>query len=80
MKLEKREVTLNEADSLKDMFYMEKTLRQAYEEALLQSQRKEVFSLLDALKRESEEEMRFVEERLQKSLARFSEIAGNVEG
>ena len=30
MKLEKREITLNETDSLKDIYYMEKTLLREY--------------------------------------------------
>lgn len=33
MKLEKREITLNEKDSVTDMLYMEKTLLFAYETA-----------------------------------------------
>ncbi|MBE7079545.1 MAG: DUF892 family protein [Clostridiales bacterium] len=77
MKLEKREVTLNEADSLKDMFYMEKTLLLAYGDALERAQRKEVKAVLSELKKETEKEMAFVERRLQKSLSRFLEIAGN---
>ena len=77
MKLEKREVTLNEADSLKDMFYMEKTLLLAYGDALECAQRKEVKAVLSELKKETEKEMAFVERRLQKSLSRFLEIAGN---
>ncbi len=31
MKLKKREITLNEADSLKDLYYTERTLAQEYE-------------------------------------------------
>lgn len=34
MKLEKREITLNEADSLRDMLYMEKTVLEEYVKAL----------------------------------------------
>ena len=77
MKLEKREVTLNEADSLKDMFYMEKTLLSSYEDVENRAQRKEVKTTIDELKNEVKKEMSFVEERLQKSLSHFLEIAGN---
>ncbi len=77
MKLEKREVTLNEADSLKDMFYMEKTLLSAYEDTVKREQRKEVEAMINELKQETEKEAAFVEERLQKSLSRFLEVAGN---
>ena len=34
MKLEKREITLNELDSLRDMLYMEKTVLEEYVRAL----------------------------------------------
>lgn len=41
MKLEKREITLNEFDSLKEMFYLEKMLMNEYLECLCKSARKE---------------------------------------
>ena len=41
MKLEKREITLNEFDSLKEMFYLEKTLLGEYLECLCKTTRKE---------------------------------------
>ena len=41
MKLEKREITLNEHDSLQDAYYREKTLLNEYVCALFQMQRKE---------------------------------------
>ncbi len=41
MKLEKREITLNEADSLQDMLYMETLLLQSYEKGLAKTTRKE---------------------------------------
>ena len=55
MKLEKREVTLNEADSLKDVYYLEKTLLDAYKEkdAIV---RKEVANEVAQLIRQTEEE------------------------
>ncbi len=42
MKLEKREITLNEYDSLKDVFCLEKALMLGYIECLSKSVRKEV--------------------------------------
>ena len=77
MKLEKREVTLNEADSLKDMFYMEKTLLLAYADAAKRAARKEVKALLNDLSMETERDEALVKERLQKSLSRFFEVSGN---
>ena len=41
MKLEKREITLNEFDSLKETFYMEKMLVNEYLECLTKAARKE---------------------------------------
>ena len=40
MKLEKREITLNEKDSLTDVFYLQKTLLLNYIEALANIERK----------------------------------------
>lgn len=45
MKLEKREITLNEADSVTDMLYMEKTLLSTYEKGEKVADRKETKSL-----------------------------------
>ena len=41
MKLEKREITLNEFDSLKEIFYLEKMLLGEYVECLCKTTRKE---------------------------------------
>ena len=41
MKLEKREITLNEFDSLKDVFYLEKNLLCEYANALEKACRQE---------------------------------------
>ena len=41
MKLEKREITLNEFDSLKDVFFAEKLLLSEYTRALEKAERKE---------------------------------------
>jgi hypothetical protein len=50
MKLEKREITLNEEDSIKDVFYLQKTLLHEYVYALTRvetkARREEVEGLL----------------------------------
>ena len=56
MKLEKREITLNEADSLKDMYYMEKSLWMAYAEGEPFLSRKEVENELEELIKQTKEE------------------------
>ena len=51
MKLEKREITLNEADSLRDMLYTEKTVLTEYTKALEQALSKQTQNgLIDSLK------------------------------
>ena len=57
MKLEKREITLNEYDSLKDTFYMEKLLLSEYVNGVADARRKEVRGELTALMREISEDM-----------------------
>ena len=49
MKLEKREITLNESDSLKDIYYFEKMLIAEYESVLACAERKDVQNELIAL-------------------------------
>ena len=68
MKLEKREVTLNEADSLKDVYYLEKTLLDAYKEkdAIV---RKEVANEVENLIMQTKEEATRVYGLWQKSMA-----------
>ena len=56
MRLEKREITLNEADSLKDMYYMEKLLWMAYAVGEPFISRKEVENELGELIKQTEEE------------------------
>jgi hypothetical protein len=56
MKLEKREITLNEADSLKDMYYLEKILMQTYEKGRGNIIRKEVCNELEDLIKWAEED------------------------
>lgn len=55
MKLEKREITLNEADSLKDIYYVEKTLLQAYKPGTA-IVRKEVKNEVEQLMLQTKEE------------------------
>ncbi len=62
MRLEKREITLNEYDSLKDMFFMEKTLLNEYNFFLAAAQRKETRSELLRLVKEVGEDMAFVKD------------------
>ncbi len=50
MKLKKREITLNEADSLKDVFFTENALTRAYEEGDGFAFRKETANALSSLK------------------------------
>ncbi len=50
MKLKKREITLNEADSLKDVFFTENALMRAYEEGDSFAFRKETANALSALR------------------------------
>ena len=57
MKLEKREITLNEYDSLKDTYYLEKTLLREYAEGREAAQRKETEGELSRLMREVGEDM-----------------------
>ena len=57
MKLEKREITLNEYDSLKDTFYMQKLLLLEYVNGVADARRKEVRGELTSLMREISEDM-----------------------
>ena len=52
MKLEKREITLNECDSLQDLVCFEKMLMGEYVETLSQMERKESRNTLTALFKE----------------------------
>ena len=57
MKLEKREITLNESDSLKEAFYIEKILLFEYVETLEKAERKDVRAELLRLMQETGEDM-----------------------
>ncbi|MBQ8295654.1 MAG: hypothetical protein IJX87_04385 [Clostridia bacterium] len=60
MKLEKREVTLNEFDSLQDAFYFERALLSQYVCCLQQAQRKETRAQLLKLITEIGEDIFFL--------------------
>ena len=60
MKLEKREITLNEYDSLKDVYYREKILLNEYVNAVFEMDRKETRDVLLALIKETAEEVFFL--------------------
>ena len=57
MKLEKREITLNETDSLKEALHIEKLLLGEYVEALFKTERKDVRAELLRLMQETGEDM-----------------------
>ena len=57
MKLEKREITLNEEDSIKDVFYLQKTLLHEYVYALTLVETKEQRAELARLLQESTEDV-----------------------
>lgn len=67
MKLEKREITLNEFDSLKETFYMEKLLLGEYLECLTKATRKETRQELLRLMKEVGEDLSLVQDLMQKS-------------
>lgn len=73
MKLEKREITLNEYDSLKEMFYMEKLLLNEYSECLTKVIRRETRKELLRMMCEVGEDMSFVQDLMEKSSAEKEE-------
>lgn len=66
MKLEKREITLNELDSLKDVYYFEKTLLREYETAAKKAERKEAQNEIARLLEEVRAEADSAEKRIKK--------------
>ena len=66
MKLEKREITLNEQDSLRDVLFMEKGLLFEYVESLTRAGRKETRERLLALLKETAEEVFLINDLLEK--------------
>ena len=67
MKFEKREITLNEYDSIKDAYYREKILLNEYVHALCDMERKETREKLLQLIRETAEELFFLQDCMEKS-------------
>lgn len=66
MKLEKREITLNEKDSLKDVFLLERALLLQYTETLMKMTRKESRERLLNLIKETAEETFWLKDLLDK--------------
>lgn len=67
MKLEKREITLNEADSMQDISYMQKILLTEYINALEKAERKSVREELLSLMKETGEDMCFTRDFMRES-------------
>ena len=67
MKLEKREITLNEKDSLQDACYMQKALCAAYEKTLNETERKEIRQYI----RQRIDEIRQETQRLEKQIEKL---------
>ena len=68
MKLEKREITLNETDSLKDVYYLEKTLLREYSARLALAKCQETKHELSALIEQVTEDMKTVESLIKKTV------------
>ncbi len=67
MKLEKREITLNEFDSLKETFYLEKMLLSEYVECLTRVTRKETRKELLRLMQEVGEDLSLSQDLMKRS-------------
>ncbi|MBE5746846.1 MAG: hypothetical protein E7352_01580 [Clostridiales bacterium] len=76
MKLEKREITLNETDSLKDVYYTEKTLLREYSARLTLTTCQETKHELSALIEEVTSDMEKAENLMQKSAKNTALIGG----
>ncbi len=70
MKLKKREITLNEADSMQDMFRMEEALLSAYENGDSAAFRKETQNELARLRQSTEEEGKLLRSLWEQAKAR----------
>lgn len=66
MKLEKREITLNEKDSVADMLYMEKFLLQIYENYEIKTEIKELQAFCKAKADEARTEIGRLEKEMKK--------------
>ena len=64
MKLEKREITLNEYDSLLDIYHMEKTLLMQYVQSIAKAKTKQTLGELLRLTNETGEDIYFIKELL----------------
>ncbi len=69
MKFQKREITLNEADSLQDMFYMEGMLAERYGQVERSAFAKETSNELERLHKETVEEVEMLQTLWKKSKA-----------
>jgi hypothetical protein len=67
MKLEKREISLNETDSLRDAFWVEKMLLYAYVDALATVERRETRKEILRFMQETGEDLCFVKALLQRA-------------
>lgn len=65
MKLEKREITLNEKDSVTDMLYLEKNLLSAYEKGIKITERKETKGLCQKKTGEIQDEIALLEKEIE---------------
>ncbi len=74
MKLEKREITLNERDSLLDMYFREQALQTEYEKGAKMSERKETELALRQLSQEAEKDR----ERLHTLLLKVEKNKGSL--
>ena len=72
MKLEKREITLNEADSLLDMLYLEERLLNAYAVGAKKGFRKELVGEFSRLLEETKKERESVAALLENSKNAFA--------
>ena len=66
MRLEKREITLNEQDSLKDLLLLEKALLGQYADALARVERKELRERILELFKETAQEVFWTKDLLEK--------------
>ena len=76
MKLEKREITLNEADALIDLFFTEKSLASHYVLALESARKKQTRAALLQLLKEVGEDLYFVKDLMEKAIEEQSLFNG----
>lgn len=66
MKLEKKEITLNEKDSFKDIYYFERALANAYERKMGEAERKECRTTLKNLLKNTREDEESARRQIEK--------------